>query len=83
MKQREKTPSGQKGGAPAKATAHSAKQPAPAKQQSLSKNSSQTIYPAKSQSQVKPVSKNGKPKKKKNQQHDLIVTIDLVSIFFQ
>lgn len=54
--QRERTPSGQKGGAPQKATAHGAKQPAPGKQQSggahqhqsqLSKHSSQqSIYAA-------------------------------------
>ncbi|XP_055682758.1 calmodulin-A-like isoform X4 [Lutzomyia longipalpis] len=54
--QREKTPSGQRG-APAKATAHSAKGPAPAKQQ------------AAQASKKKP--------KKKHQQHDLIVRIDL------
>lgn len=75
QKQREKTPSGQKGGAPAKASAHSAKQPAPAKQTPSNKSSTQTLY----KPQPKPIPKQ-KPKKKKNQQHDLIVTIDLVSI---
>lgn len=53
--QRERTPSGQKGGAPQKATAHGAKQPAPGKQSAsaqqhqsqLSKHSSQqSIYAA-------------------------------------
>ncbi|XP_037026495.1 calmodulin-A-like isoform X2 [Bradysia coprophila] len=72
QKQREKTPSGQKGGAPAKASAHSAKQPAPAKQTASNKSSTQTLY----KPQPKPIPKQ-KPKKKKNQQHDLIVTIDL------
>lgn len=75
QKQREKTPSGQKGGAPAKASAHSAKQPAPAKQTPSNKSSTPSLY----KPQPKPVPKQ-KPKKKKNQQHDLIVTIDLVSI---
>lgn len=79
QKQREKTPSGQRGGAPAKASAHSAKQPAPAKQPGSNKSSTPSLYKP---SQPKAVPKQ-KPKKKKNQQHDLIVTIDLVSIFYK
>ncbi|XP_055682749.1 calmodulin-like isoform X1 [Lutzomyia longipalpis] len=76
--QREKTPSGQRG-APAKATAHSAKGPAPAKQQaaqgkpgtpkSASQNKVAVPPPPPPASKKKP--------KKKHQQHDLIVRIDL------
>lgn len=66
-------------GGPAKATAHSAKNPAPAKQAVAQKQGGSKG----SASPPKPVAAApGKTqKKKKNQQHDLIVTINLVSYF--
>uniref|UniRef100_A0A6B2E5I9 Putative calmodulin-like isoform x3 n=2 Tax=Phlebotominae TaxID=7198 RepID=A0A6B2E5I9_9DIPT len=75
--QREKTPLGQRG-APAKATAHSAKGPAPAKQQAAGKpgtpkSGSQNKVAVAAPPPPPPASKK-KPKKK---QHDLIVRIDL------
>lgn len=80
--QRDKTPGpGQKGGAPAKATAHSAKQPAPAKQSSCS-SSKGSLTPKHSLSAGPPktgaaLAKSQKKGKKKHQTYDLVVKIDL------
>ncbi|CAD7091353.1 unnamed protein product [Hermetia illucens] len=82
--QRDKTPApGQKGGAPTKATAHTAKQPVPAKQAAAG-NNKQNATPKQSSAQATPkpaaaAAKIQKKPKKKHQQHDLVVTIDLVS----
>ncbi|XP_037921203.1 calmodulin-like isoform X2 [Hermetia illucens] len=80
--QRDKTPApGQKGGAPTKATAHTAKQPVPAKQAAAG-NNKQNATPKQSSAQATPkpaaaAAKIQKKPKKKHQQHDLVVTIDL------
>ncbi|XP_059616245.1 calmodulin-A-like isoform X3 [Phlebotomus argentipes] len=75
--QREKTPSGQRG-APAKATAHSVKGPAPAKQQGGKPGTPKSASQNKVAVAAPPPPPAGKKKpKKKHQQHDLIVRIDL------
>ncbi|XP_055371477.1 calmodulin-A-like isoform X2 [Condylostylus longicornis] len=75
--QRDKTPGPGQKGAPAKATAHTAKQPAPGKQGSKQLSSSkQSLQLPPAPKPVATVAKGKKPKKK-HQQHDLVVTIDL------
>lgn len=86
MKQREKTPiPGQKGGQPTKATAHSAKQPPPGKQGSVSKQGSLQKSPSSldralnGELSLPPAPKPaGRNKKNKKKTYELYVKIDLV-----
>lgn len=69
-------------GGPAKATAHSAKNPAPAKQQQAVAQKQGGSKGTASPPKPVAVAPGKTQKKKKNQQHDLIVTINLVSYFY-
>lgn len=79
QKNRDKTPAGQKGCAPTKATAHTVKQQPNSKQGSI-KGGTDKPKLNNPPTPKATAAKAQQKKKKKHQQHDLLVTIDLVRL---